>query len=162
MAGDVIEIVLADGTVIRYEVTGVKQYPVELVPMREVLAQTADDSLTLITCGGAFGGVSYTDRLVLRAVKTGVSSVLGRAPAGGIAVEKMPKPSEATLSAFAAVAPGGPGAVKRKMFGQEAAFVNGNMFMGLFGDAFHVRLSPYDHAEVLALGGRPFAPGGGP
>jgi len=74
----------------------------------------------------------------------------------------MPKPSEATLAAFAAVAPGGPGAVKRKMFGQEAAFVNGNMFMGLYGDAFQVRLSPYDHAEVLALGGRPFAPGGRP
>ena len=73
VAGDVIEIVLADGTVIKYEVTGVKQYPVELVPMREVLAQTADESLTLITCGGAFGGVSYSDRLVLRAVKTGVS-----------------------------------------------------------------------------------------
>lgn len=71
--GDTIEVVLADGTTITYEVTGLKQYPVELVPMREVLAQTADDSLTLITCGGAFGGASYTDRLVLRAVKTSVS-----------------------------------------------------------------------------------------
>ncbi len=72
VAGDVIEIVLADGTVIKYEVTALKQYPVELVPMREVLAQTSDDSLTLITCGGAFEGISYSDRLVLRAVKTGV------------------------------------------------------------------------------------------
>ena len=77
-------------------------------------------------------------------------------------MEKMPKPSDRALSAFAAVAPGGPGAIQRKMFGQEAAFVTGNMFMGLFGDAFHVRLSPYDRAEVLALGGAPFAPGGRP
>ena len=75
-------------------------------------------------------------------------------------MEKMPATSTETLLAFAGVAPGGPEAVQRKMFGMESAFVHGNMFMGLFGDDFHVRLSPYDRAEVLALGGRPFAPGG--
>ncbi len=75
-------------------------------------------------------------------------------------MEKMPATSTETLMVFANVAPGGPEAVQRKMFGMESAFVHGNMFMGLFGDDFHVRLSPYDRAEVLALGGRPFAPGG--
>lgn len=75
-------------------------------------------------------------------------------------MEKMPATSTETLLAFAGVAPGGPEAVQRRMFGMESAFVHGNMFMGLFGDDFHVRLSPYDRAEVLALGGRPFAPGG--
>jgi LPXTG-site transpeptidase (sortase) family protein len=70
--GDSIEIYLVDGTIIEYEVTALKQYPVELVPMREVLAETPGDTLTLITCGGSFGGGQYSDRLVLRAAKTGV------------------------------------------------------------------------------------------
>jgi sortase (surface protein transpeptidase) len=72
--GDRIEIALEDGSVIAYEVTASKLYPVELVPMREVLAATASDSLTLITRGGSFDGHSYSDRLVLRAVKVGVTS----------------------------------------------------------------------------------------
>ncbi|MBI2765048.1 MAG: class F sortase [Chloroflexi bacterium] len=70
--GDAIEIFLADGTIIEYEVTALKQYPVELVPMREVLAESPDDTLTLITCAGTFSGGQYSDRLVLRAAKTGV------------------------------------------------------------------------------------------
>jgi TfoX/Sxy family transcriptional regulator of competence genes len=42
------------------------------------------------------------------------------------------------------------------MFGQLAGFVNGNMFMGLFGDRLFVRLSEEDRAAVLAQGGDDF------
>src|SRR2546425_1187365 len=47
---------------------------------------------------------------------------------------EMSKPSERSLARFKAVAPGGPEATERLMFGQPCAVVHGNMFMGLFGE----------------------------
>jgi len=45
------------------------------------------------------------------------------------------------------------------MFGNEAAFVNGNMFAGLFGKELFVRLSVEDQVELLAEDGASrFAP----
>jgi TfoX/Sxy family transcriptional regulator of competence genes len=44
------------------------------------------------------------------------------------------------------------------MFGNLAAFVNGNMFAGLFGEDLFVRLSDYESAKVRKQGGRDFAP----
>lgn len=44
------------------------------------------------------------------------------------------------------------------MFGQLAAFVNGNMFFGLFGSDLGVKLGEVDVAEVTAAGGGPFGP----
>lgn len=41
----------------------------------------------------------------------------------------------------------------KPMFGNLAAFVNGNMFMGLFGPDVGVRLGPADHAELMAVEG---------
>ncbi len=72
----------------------------------------------------------------------------------------MPKPSPETVRLFESVAPGGPEGETRKMFGQLAGFVHGNMFMGLFGDEFQVRLGKDDQLALLALGGQPFAPMG--
>jgi hypothetical protein len=43
------------------------------------------------------------------------------------------------IATFEAVAPGPP-ALHRKMFGYPAAFVNGNMFMGLFQEEMFLRL----------------------
>lgn len=70
--GDGIDVVLQDGTVLQYEVTALQAWPVELVPMREVLATTSTDVLTIITCGGPFAGTAYLDRLVVRAARVGV------------------------------------------------------------------------------------------
>ena len=61
---------------------------------------------------------------------------------------------------FQSVAPGGPEAIERKMFGQPAATVHGHMFMGLFGDVFQVRLSDADARVALEAGAAPFAPMG--
>ena len=44
------------------------------------------------------------------------------------------------------------------MFGNLAAFVNGNMFAGLFGEDLFVRLPDEESAKVRAHGGRDFAP----
>jgi TfoX/Sxy family transcriptional regulator of competence genes len=35
------------------------------------------------------------------------------------------------------------------MFGQMSAFVNGNMFSGIFGDRMFVRLSEPEHGDLL-------------
>jgi TfoX/Sxy family transcriptional regulator of competence genes len=47
------------------------------------------------------------------------------------------------------------------MFGNLAAFVNGNMFAGLFGEDLFVRLPEVDAKPIIKAGGRPFEPMGG-
>ena len=44
------------------------------------------------------------------------------------------------------------------MFGQLSAFVNGNMFMGIFGDDVILRLPEAERNEVIGAGGGPFEP----
>lgn len=62
------------------------------------------------------------------------------------------------IARFKEVAPGGPGAVEKPMFGYPAAFVRGNMIMGLHGDRFLVRVDEASVDEALALGGERFVP----
>ncbi len=71
---------------------------------------------------------------------------------------KMPKPSEASKQAFAALVTDEPAVSLRPMFGQVSAFVNGNMFCGLWGDELTVRLPEAEIAKVKAAGGRDFEP----
>ena len=70
----------------------------------------------------------------------------------------MPKPTEETKDFFASVVPDHPAVKIRPMFGQLSAFVNGNMFMGIFGEDVLVRLPEEDREEVLGAGGRVFEP----
>lgn len=70
----------------------------------------------------------------------------------------MPKPSDQAKAAFTKLVPGGPTVTLRPMFGNLAAFVNGNMFAGLFGGDLFVRLPDDQGAKVRKQGGRDFAP----
>jgi TfoX/Sxy family transcriptional regulator of competence genes len=70
----------------------------------------------------------------------------------------MPKPDEATKERFRSIVPDHPSVSVRPMFGNLSAFVNGNMFMGVFGGDLFVRLSEADREAVLAAGGGPFEP----
>ena len=70
----------------------------------------------------------------------------------------MPKPSEQAKAAFTKLVPGDPTVTLRPMFGNLAAFVNGNMFAGLFGEDLFVRLPDDESARVRKQGGRDFAP----
>jgi TfoX/Sxy family transcriptional regulator of competence genes len=70
----------------------------------------------------------------------------------------MPKPTEQAKAAFTKLVPGGPTVTLRPMFGNLAAFVNGNMFAGLFGEDLFVRLPDDESAKVRKQGGRDFAP----
>jgi len=69
VAGDVVEVTVADGSTARYAVSGTSQVPKGEFPTAAVFGATADDVLRLITCTGAFdaGARSYTDNLVVTA-----------------------------------------------------------------------------------------------
>src|SRR6266849_2974358 len=70
----------------------------------------------------------------------------------------MPKPSEQAKAAFTKLVPAEPTVTMRPMFGNLAAFVNGNMFAGLFGDDLFVRLPDGERSQVKRKGGRDFEP----
>lgn len=70
----------------------------------------------------------------------------------------MPKPSEDAKAAFTKLVRDEPTVSMRPMFGNLAAFVNGNMFSGLFGEDLFVRLPDDQAAPIRKQGGRDFEP----
>jgi hypothetical protein len=76
---------------------------------------------------------------------------------------EIPRPTEADQAYFRSIVPTGPGIEVKPMFGNLAAFLNGNMFLGLLGDAIGVKLDPADAAALLTIdGAAPFGPPGRP
>jgi TfoX/Sxy family transcriptional regulator of competence genes len=72
---------------------------------------------------------------------------------------QMPKPTEADKERFRSLVPDDPRVTVKPMFGNLGAFVNGNMFMGLFGSDVGVKLPPDAGAQLLAAeGAGPFGP----
>ena len=72
---------------------------------------------------------------------------------------KIPKPTDADRQRFTALVPNAPGVEVKPMFGNLGAFVNGNMFMGLFGADIGVKLGDQDRDRLLAQpGAGPFGP----
>jgi len=70
---------------------------------------------------------------------------------------KWRKPSEDLIKLFEEVTPGPP-ATAKKMFGFPAAFVNGNMFMGLHQEDMILRLPEGSRTELLKMNARIFEP----
>jgi TfoX/Sxy family transcriptional regulator of competence genes len=70
----------------------------------------------------------------------------------------MPRPSDDAKAAFARLVPDEPAVQLKPMFGQLSAFVNGNMFCGIFGEELMVRLPEAEIAKVKKQGGRDFEP----
>ena len=66
---------------------------------------------------------------------------------------QVPKPTEADKARFRSLVPDAPGVEVKPMFGNLGGFVNGNMFMGLFGPEVGVKLAPADLDELRALRG---------
>ncbi len=66
---------------------------------------------------------------------------------------EMPKPSESDKERFRSLVPEGPTVEIKPMFGNLGAFVNGNMFMGLFGSAIGVKLPDVERDELLGVKG---------
>ncbi len=72
---------------------------------------------------------------------------------------ELPKSTDADKARFQALVPLEDDRVStRAMFGGLGAFVNGNMFMGLFGSDIGVKLADGDQAALLQAGGGPFGP----
>ena len=72
---------------------------------------------------------------------------------------QMPKPTDADRERFTSLVPNAPGVEVKPMFGNLGAFVNGNMFMGLFGSDIGLRLPEPDREGLLAEpGAGPFGP----
>jgi len=60
-----------------------------------------------------------------------------------------PKADEQSRVFFESLVPNDPRVRSRPMFGNRAAFVNGNMFLALFGSQVAVRLSEEDRPDLL-------------
>ena len=73
---------------------------------------------------------------------------------------QMAKASDEAKALFRSVVPDAPGVEVKPMFGNLGAFVNGNMFAGLFGDQIGVKVLDDDaRAELAAIDGvGPFGP----
>ena len=61
----------------------------------------------------------------------------------------IPRPDEDSKEFFRSILPDNPRITIRPMFGNISAFVNGNMFAGLFGNDLFVRLSEESRKELL-------------
>jgi TfoX/Sxy family transcriptional regulator of competence genes len=75
---------------------------------------------------------------------------------------QIPKPTDASRTLFESLVPDDAGVEVKPMFGNLGAFVNGNMFMGIFGPQVGLKLTDADQQALLATGGGPFGPGGRP
>ena len=62
---------------------------------------------------------------------------------------KIPRPDADSKGFFKSILPDDPRVTVRLVFGNDAAFVNGNMFLGLWGNDLFLRLSDDDRKELL-------------
>jgi len=67
--GELIEVVLTDGTTYQYQVVSKTVYREATAPVEQIVGPTPTESITLITCAGIFDRTigRYEDRLVVRA-----------------------------------------------------------------------------------------------
>ena len=78
---------------------------------------------------------------------------------------EIPRPSDDDKAVFNALVPDRPDVVVKPMFGNLGAYVNGNMFMGLFGASIGIKLSRRIgthccRSTALVPSGRPSVPWG--
>jgi TfoX/Sxy family transcriptional regulator of competence genes len=71
---------------------------------------------------------------------------------------QVPRPTEADKERFRDLVPNDRNIEIKPMFGNLGAFVNGNMFMGLFGPDIGVKLNQSDENRVREAGGGSFGP----
>jgi LPXTG-site transpeptidase (sortase) family protein len=74
--GDTIQITDSQGTVLTYSVTWTRLFDADSAPLDQIFEQTPDETVTLITCGGAFDQAAhmYVSRWVVRAARSAPTS----------------------------------------------------------------------------------------
>ena len=68
-------------------------------------------------------------------------------------MDKMPRSSKESEALLRSLLPESKDVTLRPMFGNLSAFVSGNMFMGVFGEDFLLRLPESDRVELLKVEG---------
>jgi LPXTG-site transpeptidase (sortase) family protein len=63
--GDTVEIKLEDGTTVTYKIEFNKQIEAAAADWTPIVQATADESITLITCGGEFEAGHYNNRQII-------------------------------------------------------------------------------------------------
>ncbi len=71
---------------------------------------------------------------------------------------QIPKPTAADKARFESLVPADARVTVKPMFGNLGAFVNDNMFMGMFGADIGIKLDAAGQGELSAVGGGPFGP----
>ena len=79
-------------------------------------------------------------------------------PPRGSSMPPIPKADQEARAFFESVVPDHPAVTVRPMFGNVSAFVNGNMFMGVFGPDIFLRVPEADREAIMREGGGPFEP----
>ncbi len=84
VAGDLIQVRLADGTVYTYAVDSLWPYDAATAPVDLIVGPTPNQTVTLITCSGTFNPVThqYDKRLVVRAQRIPDAPAVGTTSAG--------------------------------------------------------------------------------
>jgi LPXTG-site transpeptidase (sortase) family protein len=69
--GDEVQLILEDGTEVKYLVESVQEYDEATAPVQDIVGPTANESITLITCSGSFdpSNLHYNRRLVVRGAR---------------------------------------------------------------------------------------------
>jgi LPXTG-site transpeptidase (sortase) family protein len=69
--GDDLQVVLSDGTQVKYVVESVTSYDEATAPIADIVGRTPNEAITLITCAGSFDRTSreYNKRLVVRGAR---------------------------------------------------------------------------------------------
>jgi TfoX/Sxy family transcriptional regulator of competence genes len=75
-----------------------------------------------------------------------------------VPVMQIPRPGEDDKARFRSLVPADPRVEVKPMFGNLGAFVNGNMFMGLFGADVGLKLPEPEALQLRQAGGGPFGP----
>jgi TfoX/Sxy family transcriptional regulator of competence genes len=89
----------------------------------------------------------------------GTAPIVGGRVGEHTAGVEIPRASEDDRAYFRALVPTDPRVEVKPMFGNLGAFVNGNMFMGLFGADVGVKLADTERARLLEFDGAgPFGP----
>jgi TfoX/Sxy family transcriptional regulator of competence genes len=71
---------------------------------------------------------------------------------------EIPKPTPGARALFDSLVPDDNRVEVKPMFGNLGAFVNGNMFMGIFGADVGLKLTDVDQQALRDAGGQPFGP----
>lgn len=69
VAGESIEIVLANGKTVSFTVTSTQEASKDSFPTQAVYGSTPQPTLRLVTCGGAFVGTHYVDNFIVYATE---------------------------------------------------------------------------------------------